>query len=359
MSKVYTGSGRLFQEVQALGLDDEALLDIERRVKVQPHFLGEPLVVIAEARDFPQIVSPDSHDIVALDSMGRAVAISLKVEVADAGDDIHALQLAAHIGTLHPEELGKIARSFIMRPANDNIRRAWEDMGVEMGEESVELTSLLAANFERDAEDYATMINSSQRVILAAEGFTSRLVSVIEWLENSGVNIIGIRYRKYLVGGQEVYFAEQVVPRLDPAVDTPDSRKAGKHSAEVAEPWKTKGRIYHAERLTPALANRLNEFIVLTKESTFAINWSNKYYFWLRGGKRNLRVRTYFRDKMELGFYNITPSALTEFLAKYKLEGLEISVVGGYTDSPFLAVTSEMEFTPEWTRMLNAWLSGA
>ena len=41
MAKVYTGTGRVFQEVQSVAMDEESLRDIERRVKLQPHFLGE------------------------------------------------------------------------------------------------------------------------------------------------------------------------------------------------------------------------------------------------------------------------------------------------------------------------------
>ena len=58
MSKMYTGAGRLFQEVSPLPMDEEGLLDMKRRIKLQPHFLGEPLVVVAEADDFPGICVP-------------------------------------------------------------------------------------------------------------------------------------------------------------------------------------------------------------------------------------------------------------------------------------------------------------
>lgn len=356
MSKVYTGTGRLFQEVQALPLDDEALVDIERRVKIQPHFLGEPLVVIGEATDFPQIVPLRRHDLVGLDALGRAVVISLRVGVADTDQDIHGLELAAYLATLAPEDLGKVARSFVSRPANDGLRRAWEEMGVEMSDEAVELSSLLAATFDRDAEDYAELVNAEQRVIVASENFSSRLVGLIQWLVDNGVAITGLRYRKYLVGGQEVYFAEQIVPRLDPAVDAPDTTP-GRKPIESVEPWRTKGRAYHVDRLNPSVAGLLDRLIVVTRENTFSLNWSHKYYFWMRGARRNFRIRTYHRDRLEFGFYNAAPKAVQEFLDRYGIRA-EVDVVGGYADSPFVTLSGDATLDERWERMLNDWLSG-
>lgn len=358
MSKVFTGTGRLFQEVQALPLDAESLTDIERRVKIQPHFLGEPLVVIGETADFPQIISSDHHDLVGLDASGRVVVVSLRVGVADTGEDTHGLQLAAYLAGLSQEDLGKIACDFVSRPMNDALRRAWEEMGVEMSDQAVELSSLLAATFGRDAGDFATLVNAEQRVIIAAEDFSSRLVGLIQWLVDGGVAVTGLRYRKYLVGGQEVYFAEQVVPRLDPAVDAPEM-SGGRKAAESVEPWRTKGRVYHAERLSPSAATLLDRLLVETRDNTFSINWSHKYYFWLRGAKRNLRIRTYHRDRLEIGFYNAGPEAVSEFLARYGLSDWDVDVIGGYTDSPFVTLTGESVLGEAWSEMLNDWLSGA
>ncbi|MBN2712772.1 MAG: hypothetical protein JXR97_10140 [Planctomycetes bacterium] len=357
MSKMFTGSGRLFQEVQSLPMDDESLQDIERRIKIQPHFLGEPLVIIGEAADFPQVLTPDTHDLVGLDAMGRAVVVSLCMGVADTEQDIRALQLAAFLSSLSSEDLGKIARSFISRPANDGLRRAWEEMGVEMSDEAVELSSLLASAFDRDAEDYAESTNAEQRIIITSEEFSSRLVNVIQWLVEGGIGIVGLKYNRFLVGGQEVFSAEQIVPRIDPAVDAPE-QSPGHKQVESAEPWRVKGRAYHVERLSPAVGNLLDRLLLLIKPATFTINYSHKYYFWVRGAKRNIRVRTYYRDRLELGFYNTTQKAVEEYLARYKIQA-EVNTVGGYTDSPFVGLTSDMTFDEKWGRMLCDWLNGA
>lgn len=356
MSKMFTGSGRLFQEVQTLPLDEEALRDIERRIKVQPHFLGEPLVIVAESMDFPQIVPEETHNLVALDTSGRAVIIGLNMGVADTLESMHTQQLASHVASLSTEDLGKIARSFISRPANDTLRRAWEELDVEMSEEAVELSSLLASTFERDAEDYSESINDEQRIVITSEEFTSRLVHMIEWLGEGGIGMTGLRYTRFLVGGQEVYQAEQVVPRTDPAVDAPDQRTAP-ISTEAPEPWRTKGRLYHLERLTPAVGSMMDQMLVATRESTFSINWSHKYYFWVRGEKQNLRVRTYYRDRLEIGFYNTAPRAVEEYIARYGISA-EVATVGGYSDSPFVGVTADTSFDERWSAMLNDWLSG-
>ncbi len=355
MSRIYTGSGRLFQEVQAVELDTESLQDIRRRVKLQPQFLGEPLVVIGESRDFAQLNPESMQDLLALDVLGRAVLIGITIGVADGDAQLSALRFAAQIAPLNAEELGKIARSFIARPENDNLRRHWDELEVEMSDEAVELGSLLAATFARDAGDYAESINSDQRIILAAEGFTTNLVATVQWLVRSGVDIVGLRYRKFVVGGQEIYFAEQVVPMRDVAVDALEKPEA---PAETVEPWKAKGRAYHLERLTPAIGALLDQLLVMTREATFALNWSHKYYFWLRGVRRNLRVRTYVRDRLEIGFYNAAPEAVEEHISRYGLNAVEVYTLGGYTDSPFIALTSETRLDDKWRAMLTAWMAG-
>ena len=358
MSKMYTGSGRVFQEVSSLPMDEEGLLDIKRRVKIQPHFLGEPLVVVAEAEDFPGICQPGDETMVAIDSLGRCAAVTIAMGTADINQQVSTLQLAAHLAALSIDDIGRLTRNFIDRPANEQLRRLWEDMDVEMSDDSVEIASLLAAAFERDAEDFFSLINGSQRIIIAAEGFTSRLVGVIDWMNIHGVNAIGLRYRKFIVGGQDVFFAEQVVPQTDPAVDSP-SNQSKNASPEAVEPWRIKGRIYHAERLNPRLAAVMDEILLATKQSTFTVNWNNKYYFWVRGPRRNLRIRTYSRDRLEIGFYNAAPAAVAEFLEPYGLGGLEVVSVGGYSDSPFVVIGPDMRLDDRWTALLNDWLSGA
>ncbi len=356
MSKMYTGSGRVFQEVSSLPMDEEGLQDIKRRVKIQPHFLGEPLVVVAEAEDFPAICRPTDETMVAIDAIGRTCAVTIAMGVADIEQQVVTLQLAAYLAHVSTDDIGRIARNFIDRPANEQLRRLWEDMDVEMSEDAVEIASLLAAAFQRDAEDFFSLINSSQRIIIAAEAFSSRLVGVIDWMNRHGVNAVGLRYRKFIVGGQDVFFAEQVVPKTDPAVDRAPEPKS---SAEQVEPWRVKGRSYHAERLNPRLANAMDEILRVTKNSTFTVNWNNKYYFWIRGPRRNLRIRTYSRDRLEIGFYNAAPAAVAEFLDPYDLGGLEVISIGGYSDSPFVVIGPDMRLDDRWTAMLNDWLSGA
>ncbi len=356
MSKMYTGSGRVFQEVSSLPMDEEGLQDIKRRVKIQPHFLGEPLVVVAEAEDFPTICRPGDETMVAIDAIGRCAAVTIAMGVADIEQQVSTLQLAAHLASLSVNDLGRIARNFIDRPSNEQLRRLWEDMDVEMSDDSVEIASLLAAAFERDAEDFFSLVNNSQRIIIAAEAFSSRLVGVIEWMNVHGVNAVGLRYRKFIVGGQDVFFAEQVVPRTDPAVD---STALPKPSSESIEPWRVKGRAYHAERLNPRLSTIMDEILMATKKYTFTLNWNNKYYFWIRGPRRNLRIRTYSRDRLEIGFYNAAPAAVAEFLDPYDLGGLEVVSIGGYSDSPFVVIGPDMRLDERWVALLNDWLSGA
>ena len=357
MSKMYTGAGRVFQEVAALPIDEEGLADIRRRVKLQPHFLGEPLVVVAEAADFPSLIPSGEDAMIAIDALGRCAAVSITMGTADIARQTATLQLAASLASLSPEDIGRIAKNFIERPANEQLRRLWNDMDVEISDDSVELASLLAAAFERDAEDFASLLNNSQRMIIAAEAFSPSLIGVIEWMNGYGVNSVGLRYRKFIVGGQDVFFAEQVVPKADPELG--HTQAAKKTSAESSEPWRIKGKTYYAERLNPRLAGIMDDILAATAKSTFTVNWQNKYYFWIRGPRRNLRLRAYARDRLEIGFYNSAPAAVTEFLEPYDLGEVEVVSIGGYSDSPFVTVVPEMRLDERWMAMLNDWLSGS
>jgi hypothetical protein len=354
---MYTGAGRTLQEVQSIPMDEEGLDDIRRRVKIQPHFLGESLVVIAEATDFPAFCLPNDDTVIAIDSLGRTAAISINIGMADIEQQTRTLQLAANLAPLSSEELGRVARNFIDRPVNEPLRQLWEEMDVEMSEDSVELASLLAAAFERDAEEFASLINNAQRLIIAAESFSPRLAGVIEWMNARGVNFTGIRYRKFIVGGQDVFFAEQVAPKLNPATGAPVPDRS--QSAESIEPWRVKGKAYYSDRLNPRLAATMDELLLAIRKSTFTVNWQNKYYFWIRGPRRNLRVRVYSRDRLEIGFYNSAPAAVSEFLDPYGLGGIEVLSIGGYSDSPFVSVGPDMRIDERWVAMLNDWLSGA
>ncbi len=355
MATIYTGTGKLFQQVDSVSLDEDSLKEMRRRIKLQPHFLGEPLVVIGEQQDFIPSTADSEGSLVALDVKGNTVLITLCSGVSEAEISLQIIRDAAHIGTLHAQDLGKITRQFLSRSQNDSLLRSWQEKGVEMNEEAVELASLLAAVFERDAEDYASAINRNQRIIIAAEGFNSSMVESIDWLVRHGVAIVGLRYRRFLVGGQEIYFAEQVVPTSDPAEDATTRERT--NAPEALEPWLTKGKIYHTERLAPNVAARMEELLVGTRKATFSVNWSHKYYFWIRGEKRNLRVRTYHRDRLELGFYNTSPAAVTEFLSSFGMDHLEVYTIGGYQDSPFITIGGDMMIDAKWQDMLCAWLS--
>ena len=356
MAKIFTGDGRFFQELQAVQVEPESLGDITQRIKLQPQFLGEQLLVIGETSNFSMTPAANRRELLALDSLGRTVAVVLTTGIADVGADIdsRALELAAWAAARGPEELGKITLEFISQPANDMLRRVWTDKNVEITDETVELANLLGAMFNRDDSDFADQVNRQQRIILAAEGYTTRLVDEINWLNNSGVNIIGLRYRKYLVGGQEIFFAEQVVPRADPAVDALENRG----TPEQIEPWKVKGRQFYVERLMPGVAETLDKILVETRDDVFSVQWAHRHYFWLRGIRRTFRVRVYSRERLELGFYNTSTEAVGEFLDRCKLSGVEVYSLGGYSESPFIAITNDMNLSPEWIRMIKAWLSG-
>jgi hypothetical protein len=356
MSQLFVGAGNSLQEVQAVQLDEESLRDIATRIKLQPNFMGEPLVVIGEAADFPQIRSGSDYTLVGVDTGGNLVVIELRQGIARSEENLNALRYAAYIATLSPEDLGKIARAFISRPANMAIARMWKDAHIEMNEETVELSSLLATAFGRDAEDFADNINRSQRIILASEGFDARMVEVVDWLGRWGADVRGVQYSKFMIGGQEIYQAQQVVPDEDPAIDRQHRR--GPAASDVEEPWRVRGLSYYLERLTPAMGNKLQEFLQLTKPFTFATDWSQKYFFLLRGSRRNLRVRVYQRNRLDIGFLDTSVERVSDFLKSYRLENHEPVLFGGYEKSPFVGLTSDTELDDRWVCLLGDWLSG-
>ena len=357
MGSVFTGTGKHFQQLEAVELDLDNLNEIVNRVKIQPHFLGEPLVVIGESENFSFSSIAGLKELLAVDVLGRTVAIIINIGIAESERRIdgRALEFVSYISSLTLQSLGKITAEFLNLPQNDQLKRAWGDMGVEMDEDSVEISSLLASSFNRDAADYSDTLNREQRVIIASEGFSTRIVNEIEWLAAAGVNIKGLKYLKYLVGGQEIFFAEQVVPRVDPSVDARENSTVH----DMIEPWKVKGKAYYLERLAPSLAELLEKILLLVKKETFSIAWSHKNYFWLRGNKMSFRVRLYYRDKIEFGFYNISVDAVEAFLQKFDLPGIEVYTVGGYNDSPFISINSGINFNEEWVRMIRVWLGGS
>lgn len=355
MSKLFVGAGNSLQALNAVEIDSESLSDIQLRVKLQPHFLGEALVIIGESADFPQIGSADDHVLIALDINGNIVVIELKEGIAKSGETLSCLRYASYLAGLSVDELGKVAHSFVNRSNNISILRSWQENSVEMSDEAVELSSLLATAFERDAEDFADNINRTQRIIIAADGFDSLMVDMVEWLCKGGADVRGLHYRKFMIGGQEIFFAEQVVPKVDPAIDGTGNKKAA--SPEAEEPWRVKGLQYYIDRLTPSTAGQLRNLLEIVRPHTFNIDWSHKYYFIIRGARRNLRIRVYHRDRIDIGFMNAAIEGVNELLSRHHLNQVEAAVIGGYDKSPFVATTSDTEFDQRWQNFLGYWLS--
>jgi len=356
MGSLFVGAGDGLQPLQAVPLDEESLGEIRSRIVLQPHFLGEPMVVIGDAAEFPQLTSAEATTMVGLDALGRTVVLEMRVGVARSDLPLVALRYAAHLSRLSAEELGKIAHAFVTRPDNIGLQRAWRESSVEMSDEAVELSSLLATTFERDAEDFAEVVNERQRIVIAAEAFDTRMVEMIRWLAVNGLDARGLQYRKFMIGGQEIYHVEQVVPKAEPAVD---AIERGARASEAEEPWRVRGLPWYVERVIPAVGSRLQELLELVRPYTFATDWSHKYYFQIRGARRNLRVRTYQRNRLDIGFLNATVEGLAEFMAPYGIPEAEPATFGGYDKSPFLCMNSDTEFDDRWRCLLCDWLRGA
>ncbi|MFH0911843.1 MAG: hypothetical protein V1918_10110 [Planctomycetota bacterium] len=357
MTNLFVGTGNTLQQLQVVSLDEESLRDIKLRITLQPHFLGEPLVVIGEAADFPQVGASDPYTLIGLDARGRSVVLELRLGVARSEQPFQALRYAAYLAKLSAEDLGKIAHAFAARPANLALQRAWREANVEMSDEAVELASLLATTFSRDAEDFTATVNGAQRILVAAEAFDSRMVEMIDWLARGGADVRGLQYRKFMIGGQEIYYAEQVVPKTDPAIDAVANRISV--AAEGEDPWRVRGLAYYLERVIPAVGNRMEELLHLIHPHLFAIDWSNKYYFLIRGARRNLRIRVYQRNRLDIGFLNATVEGVSEYLRPYGITEVEVTTIGGYDKSPFLCTNSDTVFDERWHCLFCDWLRGA
>jgi hypothetical protein len=103
------------------------------------------------------------------------------------------------------------------------------------------------------------------------------------------------------------------------------------------------------ERLIQALGEHVAETV-----------WEQSYYVWLRGRRRNLRVHTSIKGKLEIGLHPASGEQAAAFLRDYADLGLTPKVQAGYRTSPFVRPEIGPSFPDgRLVAMFAAWLDGA
>jgi len=157
-----------------------------------PTVLGEDLLIIQkEFSDFDE--TRERLDLLALDRAGSLVIIEVKRD--DSGKDVtwQALKYVSYCSTF----------------TNDDIVRIFQRY---LGEAKC-AKSELCEFFGQD--DFSTLLNQSQRIILVAANFRKEVTSTVMWLFNRGIDIKCIKLTPYKHGEDIFIYPEQIIPVKD------------------------------------------------------------------------------------------------------------------------------------------------
>lgn len=288
-------SGGRFVGLESIPLDDISEREFEKLIKENERFLSEDLIIIGEQESFPE-VGGDAVDLVALDKEGAVVVIEIKRGRTPSDVDFQALKYAAYLATLSPEELAQRATRFFEEEENRSLRKHLADLGLEMGEGDIDLASLLYQRFgaetEYKHETYQERLNSTQRIIILAEDFDTRIGMVITWLADVGIDIRGMQYTQFRMGKKRLFQVIQVIPPLKREwnIRRPPDRE-----------WKRDPIGWHLEHnCSPETAERLQELISEIPEAK--VEWGQKLYIWLRGKERKVKIFTCYKSRFDLLF---------------------------------------------------------
>ena len=128
----------------------------------------------------------------------------------------------------------------------------------------------------------------------------------------------------------------------------------------ASEPWKIDGKAWHMQRLSEPVQVALERLIEALGDHVTETVWEQAYYVWLRGRKRNLRVHTSIKGKLEIGLHPASGEQAATFLRNYADLGLTLKVQAGYRTSPFVRPEIGPSFPDgRHVAMFAAWLDGA
>jgi hypothetical protein len=303
-TRFFAITGESLLEVKPTAIP-ESELDLERRVKASPSFLGEDLLIIAEQLDFPHIKG-DAVDLVGLAADGAVMIVELKKGKSPSNVDFQAIKYASYISYLDTDDLGQVAAQFLARPENTIIRKRLEDLGVEVAGEQVDLGQSLAAWFRRDASEYENTINTKQRIVIVAEEFDARIELAIDWLSRQGVQIAGVQYHQVEFEGRRFLASQRVFP-----TPTLSSEFVPTTRPSLDKEWLREGKKWHMKRLMAEVGEALEHVIEALGGHITEIRWEQAYYIWLRGKARNLRPHTYIRSRLDIGLHPASEWDLT------------------------------------------------
>ena len=128
----------------------------------------------------------------------------------------------------------------------------------------------------------------------------------------------------------------------------------------ATEPWKTDGRAWHMTRLREPVRAALARLIEALGDHVTGTAWEQRYYIWLHGPGRSLRVRTAIKGKLEIGLHPASGEEAVAFLAEHPDLGLTLKVTAGYRNSPFVRPEVGPSFPSErMVAMFAQWLEGS
>ena len=213
--------------------------DLQGWLRDRPDALEDGLFVLDEEHgDWAD--SNRRIDLLALDAEGRLVVVELK---RDEGPfmDLQAVRYAAMVAHMTLDRAVEAhARYLAGRGVEEDAReRILEHLGADEGEEP-------------------EILSARPRILLAARDFPRELTTAVLWLNDSGLDIRCVRLVPYLLGGDLVLDAAQVIPLPEAAdymVRLRDREAVQAHSTYPDEPW-TREEIARLARLVEERASK-------------------------------------------------------------------------------------------------------
>lgn len=167
---------------------------IEEWIRKSPEMLGEELLIIGHEYDKFEV--NERLDLLAVDKEGSLVIIEVKRDTTGGHVDLQALKYASYCSRLSPSDVVELYSDYIAKFG----------LGVDPVEE---LTSFLNVESE---EDLNTVINHSQRIIIAAKEIDKRILSVCTWLYENNIDIKCVTIKPYQLNDEIIIDTNQILP---------------------------------------------------------------------------------------------------------------------------------------------------
>lgn len=221
--------------VDLAGLDLEERAHLQEWILAHPRVLGPDVTIITSEYDRWQTAAGDPVmdrlDILGLDPDGRLVVAELKRSVAPHTIHMQAINYAAMVSRLKPEDIADLY-------AKTETRHGRE---TDLDSALTELTTKKLMTSESLRHP---------RLVLVASEFPPSVTAAVVWLNEQGVDISLIRFRAYQLNGQVVVHFSRLFPVPDVEEFTIGRRTEPTNAkgSEPSAPWDTAGLARLAEQ---------------------------------------------------------------------------------------------------------------